>query len=866
MRLNKIILYLFVLISIISKSQVVINEVHPRPSGGDTDAQFQSMYNSTSTFGHEYVELYNTNPCNPVDISCWSIGGMDGATNGGAFSFPAGTTIPPLGFITIGGPNVAGVTFNLNLAANSGRLWRSNAARWHLPNGDGWLSLYDATGNSVDAVYWTNEGNNPGKLTTDATFSAPSSPPFLQRIAACGGGNLATASSISGIEYIPFATSIGQSFERANDGSGTWQLGAPTRNSCNGTCVVASNFTLSTSITNPSCGSSNGSATITANPAGAYTYTWSAPAVSNTNSASNLPAGTYTINVSLNGCSSSTIITLQASGSPTITNVSTLPSQCGSSNGSATVTAIPAGSTFTWSSGITSTINTATNLSPGNYSVTVTNSGCTTTTIVSISNSNGPSSVTTTTTQAACGLNNGTVIFSNVIGGTAPYQFNFNNQGFSSNASYTIGAGSYPVVISDAGNCTFTTNVIIATSNGPSSLTTTTTQAACGLNNGTVIFNNVIGGTAPYQFNFNNQGFSPNASYTIGAGSYPVVISDAGNCTFTTNVIISNNDGPNAVSVTTVAAGCGIANGIITVNNVVGGTAPYQYNFNNTTFSGINTYTSGAGNYQIIVRDQGGCTFTTSAIIPQNSGPTSISYTTSPSICGQNNGIISITGVTGGIGPYNYNFNNEGFSTITNYTVEANSYPIIVQDAGGCTYSTSILVTNINPTFTPVTQTQSPSCDVNDGFLIINGVSGGTAPYEYSFNGGNFNATNSFYDLATGTYTINIRDNNDCISSFTINLNKSDEGPILFVPNSFSPNNDKLNDNWFPKGYCILEYVCYIYNRWGEKIAQLNQIDETWDGTFKNNDVTDDVYIYKIEAKGYNKDKIYKTGHIYVVR
>lgn len=790
MQLKKVILSLFVLTHLITKSQVVINEVHTRPIGGDTDAQFQSMYNSSPTFGHEYIELYNTNPCATVDISCWTIGGMDGGTNGGAFSFPSGTIIPPLGFITLGGPNVAGVTFNLNLAANTARLWRSNVSRWHLPNGDGWLSLYDASGNSVDAIYWTFAGNNPGILTSDATFSPPSSPPFFQRISDCGGGNLATASSISGIEYIPFATNTGQSFERVNDGSGTWQLGPPTINSCNGTCVTASNFTLSSTINNPNCGLSNGSATISVNPAaGVYTYTWSSPAVSSTNSANNLSAGTYTINVSLNGCTSSTVITLQANGSPTITNILTSPSQCGGTSGSATVIVNPANSTYAWSTPVTSTTNTASNLSPGNYTVTVSNSGCNTTTIVTINSSNGPNAVTINTTAAACGLNNGTIAFSNVIGGTAPYQYNFNNLGFSSNSSYTAGPGTYPVIISDAGNCTFSTSVSI-----------------------------------------------------------------------------SSNSGPTSVNTNTIAAQCGLSNGQIIITSVTGGTSPYQYNFNNTNFSSLNSYTIGSGTYPLIIKDQGNCTYSTTIIIPQNPGPSDISYNTIPSVCGQNNGVVTITGATGGTSPYSYNFNNEGFSTTTSFTVEANNYPLVVQDVGGCTYSISISVLNTNPVFTPITQIQTPSCETNDGSISILSVSGGSFPYEYNFNNGGYGNGSSFSELSAGIYTISIRDNIDCIYEYTVNINKSEEEPILFIPNSFSPNNDKLNDNWFPRGYCISEYVCYIFNRWGEKIVQLNRLDEKWDGTHKGKEATDDVYIYKIEARGFNKNYLYKTGHIYIIR
>ena len=52
-----------------SHAQIVINEVHVKPSGGDLDQAFQSMYNSTLTFGSEFVEIYNSSSCEAVDLS-----------------------------------------------------------------------------------------------------------------------------------------------------------------------------------------------------------------------------------------------------------------------------------------------------------------------------------------------------------------------------------------------------------------------------------------------------------------------------------------------------------------------------------------------------------------------------------------------------------------------------------------------------------------------------------------------------------------------------------------------------------------------------------------------------------------------------
>lgn len=220
------------------EAQVFINEIMVKPPTNGTSSTFQSIYHSDPARGHEWIELYNSDPCTPVDVSCWTIGGMDGGSNGGAFSFPAGTVMPPLSFLVIGGPNASNVDFNLAsfLPINSAQLWGASATRWHLPNGDGWLSLYDAGGTSVDAVYWTFSSNDPAKISSDATYTG-----VIEQGPNCGGVTLATGRDIfnnGGMEYIAPATSMGQSYNRTIDGGGIWALNvSPTPGNCNGACA-----------------------------------------------------------------------------------------------------------------------------------------------------------------------------------------------------------------------------------------------------------------------------------------------------------------------------------------------------------------------------------------------------------------------------------------------------------------------------------------------------------------------------------------------------------------------------------------------------------------------------------------------------
>ena len=72
---------------------------------------------------------------------------------------------------------------------------------------------------------------------------------------------------------------------------------------------------------------------------------------------------------------------------------------------------------------------------------------------------------------------------------------------------------------------------------------------------------------------------------------------------------------------------------------------------------------------------------------------------------------------------------------------------------------------------------------------------------------------------------------------------------ILYIPNSFTPNNDLLNEEFKPKGLGILDYEMIIFDRWGMQIFESKQIDEGWDGTFKGRRCQQDVYVYKIKFK-----------------
>ncbi|MCC6600460.1 MAG: gliding motility-associated C-terminal domain-containing protein [Crocinitomicaceae bacterium] len=111
-----------------------------------------------------------------------------------------------------------------------------------------------------------------------------------------------------------------------------------------------------------------------------------------------------------------------------------------------------------------------------------------------------------------------------------------------------------------------------------------------------------------------------------------------------------------------------------------------------------------------------------------------------------------------------------------------------------------------------------------------------------------------------------------CTDAFNIWVKEVCPG-ALYVPNSFTPNGDGINDVWVVKGKDLIEYHIDIYNRWGEKIFESNDVNEAWVGERKDGVyfVDSGVYNYIIRFKvagekgPLSETMIYK-GHINLVR
>lgn len=95
------------------------------------------------------------------------------------------------------------------------------------------------------------------------------------------------------------------------------------------------------------------------------------------------------------------------------------------------------------------------------------------------------------------------------------------------------------------------------------------------------------------------------------------------------------------------------------------------------------------------------------------------------------------------------------------------------------------------------------------------------------------------------------------------------ENFTLYIPNTFSPNSDGVNDEFYPVIYKTLpeSFELLIFNRWGQLVFETNEINASWDGTFKSEHAEIDTYVYKITYKLYNDPNTYtQKGHVNLIR
>jgi len=528
-------------------------------------------------------------------------------------------------------------------------------------------------------------------------------------------------------------------------------------------------------------GSNDGLAVATATGgAGSYTYTWDGTL--GTDTTNNLAAGWhYVLVTDMAGCTALDSILINEPAAIVLSTSNTAVSCSGGTDGTATVTAAGGigGYSYQWNTTPAQFTATATGLTTGSYSVTVTDiNGCFNMDSVQVTTPN-PLTTTLTPTNIDCfGASTGTII--NSVGGGVPnYTFLWNNNAVTQNLN-SLTVGTYTVTITDVNGCSIVETTTITQPTAPIVITIDAIDVSCnGGNNGTATAT-VTGGTASYQYSWNTtpQQVTPIAS-GLSVGTYTLTVTDANNCTQVQIVTIQQPSNITAI-ITEQSSNCFGAGDGSAIIIASGGTPGYTYTWNTVPVQTGTTATNliGGQSYSVGIMDSLGCTQSQNITISQPSDIVLTTTQTDITCSGFNDGTATVL-PSGGTPGYTFTWdaNATNQTTATANNLGLGIYNVTVTDINNCTSSTSITIIEPNPLFIN-TQTNEVNCKGEASGSATASFSGGTAPYTpvWSFNN---TSSNDINNVPAGTYYVTVTDGNSCQLTDSVTIDEPTEALAL---------------------------------------------------------------------------------------
>ncbi len=662
------------------------------------------------------------------------------------------------------------------------------------------------------------------------------------------------------------------------------QSAVETVNNAGGPVVTA------TELTNAKCNLSNegsASASVTGGT-GTLTWAWStgpSGTGSTITSSSGLTAGIYTISVTdANNClgSSTVVITAPTAIAPTVSASANIT--CfGAGNGTATAAATGGtpGYIYNWNGGTPGASGLVTGLSPGTYSVTITDiNGCTAITSVSLTQ---PAVITpsVTSTPASCGSLNGVAVAS-ASGGTGTYAFTWNNLATGPTAS-NLAAGNYTVTITDGNSCTATT-VTSVSNTGAGVLAVTGSQTIC-IGQAATLTANVVSGTAPFTYSWSGGlSGSTNLVSPTATTTWSVSATDSTGCASPMQTITVTVDPP--LGLTASTGGLSVCSGSslnLTAVGSGGNGGPYTYNWAASTgggFTGSPWPVSPTINTSYTVTITDNCSPPVTAVIPVTVNPLPNVSMTSGAAAGC--GVPFCVNFTGtpsiSCSTTNWNF-GDGDSSNTAGLTPNHCYktPGVYTVSFSCTDANGCSATTASPDMITVLAkpkamyTYAPSPVVAGIQVNFTNTSTGASNYVWRFNDPHstdslattMDASHTFQD--SGKYCVLlVAFDNTCLDT-TINCFEVNQACHLSdsIPNVFTPNNDGINDIFTFKNTGLQTLTCTLFNRWGMEIYSYNAINSGWDGrTYGEQIAPVGTYYYILSATCV--DGTQKQGHGFV--
>jgi gliding motility-associated-like protein len=438
-----------------------------------------------------------------------------------------------------------------------------------------------------------------------------------------------------------------------------------------------------------------------------------------------------------------------------------------------------------------------------------------------------------------------------------------------------ISTTEYTLTVSN-GVCSSTDVVTISVTQLPSVQIQTSDITCAGLSNGFATAT-ISGGTQPLSFAWNPGNINANTITNLSAGTYTFTVSDAAACNYSQTITITQ-PAPLTLQINGASQLCAGTSTNLAAQ-VTGGNSGYNYDWHGAgpNASMIVVSPIATTNYDLTVTDPQGCESIASHLINVSAPPIAL-FSGSDTLClpfstnfiNQSQNAVEYTWLFGDGSSSNFENPTHTYTSAGIFDVS-----LIAESFGGC-----------RDTFTVNGSVQAIAVPVN----AISSAYFEVSEYEptVGFNFESTNAVNCSVDFGDGyiislcdatNYLHTYKDTGKFCAVFTseniLGCKTTSTACIkilpefeFYIPNSFTPDGDGINDVFTGYGSNFTDFTMSIYNRWGEKIYESNEYEKPWDGVAKSKSEQSqvEVYIYSIklkDAKGSQKDY---NGQVNLIR
>ncbi len=496
------------------------------------------------------------------------------------------------------------------------------------------------------------------------------------------------------------------------------------------------------------------------------------------------------------------------------------------------------------------------NLTAGNYTVVITDANrCTDTLTIALNEPSGMTLNVLTIKPATCtGINDGAVTVE-ITGGTKPYTALWDN-GVSGLVNNTLYGGTHKLYVSDSLGCRDTFEVVIGELNNMRLVLDSLRNVSCKGGHDGFIEVKVTGNVGPVNFAWSN-GSQTNQAVGLSAGVYNLRVTDSKGCGLVSSFVITEPPVFRARVDSTTNTSCeNVQDGKIHLT-MKGGTPPYTINSAVGEVHSRTIIKMPMGNYSFSVVDSLGCKVLLNATIGINPPLVFTNMEIRPPTCHDGDDGYARPTVEGGKAPYTFHWSNKKAGPYQD-NLKPGRYDVSVVDKNGCNLYTTFDVPSLPVPELHVTWEPSTCMQKADAKVAME-VEGPPKQYDYLIDGIPLQQING--KILAGYHTVSAIDEDGCELNKNIRIESSQER-VLFIPNTFTPNGDGLNDHfeiWADEA-CFPNPKLSVFNRWGQEVFSTEDpFYEFWDGTIDGAAVPQNVYYYIFES-----DHFRVKGHITV--